>query len=91
MKKFMYIVLLLVVLLGIAYVLKNQQANNVGEVAVEEEVFAEEAPAVAEDTVVVVDEEPSGEEVVSEGEVEAEDVVEENPEETAGEGETVVE
>lgn len=91
MKKFMYIVLLLVVLLGIAYVLKNQQANNAGEVAVDEEVVAEEAPAVAEDAVVVVDKEPAGEEVVSEGEAEAEDVVEENPEETAGEGETVVE
>ena len=38
MKKFMYIVLLLAVLLGVAYVLKNQQANNAGEVAVEEEV-----------------------------------------------------
>ena len=86
MKKFLYIVLLLAVLVAIAYVLKNNQTPATAPEPVAEEVVA--TVNDAEDMVVVVDEEPAGDE--TEAEVVAEDVVEENPEETADEGETIV-
>ena len=87
MKKFVFIVLVLAILAGVAYLLKNQPATSTeeNEVVAEDVVVVDQEPAAGE-AVVVVDEEPATEE-----EVVAEEVVEENPEETADEGETVVE
>ena len=93
MKKFVYVLLVLAILLGVAYLLKGNQAAVVApeNEAVEEVVAVDVEPTsdgvVSEEAVVVVDEEPAA----SEGnETVAEDVVEENPEETSDEGETVV-
>lgn len=93
MKKFIYIVLLLAVLLGVAYVLKNQQpaTSKVEEAVVVNEEPASEGDALANEEVVVVDEEPASGEAIATEEVVDENIVEENPEETADEGETVVE
>lgn len=94
MKKFLYIVLLLAVLIAIAYVLKNNQTTATAPETVAEEVtkdVSEEVVATAneaEENVVVVDEEPTSDGTADE--VVAEDVVEENPEATADEGETVI-
>lgn len=82
MKKFLYVILLLAVLIAVAYALKNNQTPK----TVSEEVIA--MPNEAEETIVVVDEEPTADE--TDGEIVAEDVVEENPEDTADEGETIV-
>lgn len=93
MKKFLYVILVLVVLLGLAYVLKGQKSsveNTQEAVAVEEEATVDNG-AVVEEEVVVVDEEPVAEENATvETEAVDENVVEENPEDTADEGETVV-
>lgn len=80
MKKLVYIIVVLVVLLGLATLLKDNQP----ETAVVEETVAvaTDDGTVAEGEVVVVDQEPAGEVV---------DVVEENPEDTSGEDETIVE
>ena len=100
MKKIVYVIVVLLILLGLSKLL---QSNNHAQVAVDEPVVAVETVAVepettqekvvatdvnnapvVEDEVVVVDEEPGSEAVTVE-------VVEENPEVTADEGETVVE
>lgn len=84
MKKVIYIVIVLVILLGLSALLRNNQP----EPAVVEETIAvvetaePDVAVVDEAEVVVVDEEPAGEAV---------DVVEENPEQTADEDETVIE
>lgn len=87
MKKFLYIVALLLVLLAIAYVLQsNRNANTTSEPAVaQEEVVAVDVEPEG-NTVVVVDEEPAAEEE----EIAAEDVVEDNPDATSEEGETII-
>ena len=90
MKKVVYVVLVLLVLLGLSMLLQNNKPAEtpVAEVAVE-------APVAAEADVVVVDVEPTAEAAVaaepSVEAAEAVEVVEENPEATADEGETVVE
>ena len=94
MKKLVYVILVLAVLLGIAYLLKGQKATveSVEEtVAVEETAAVDAAEGAAEEAIVVVDEEPVAEEnTAEENTVVDENVVEENPEATADDGETVV-
>ena len=99
MKKVIYVIVVLLILLALAFVFRS---NQPAPVATEEAVAVEENGA--EDTVIVVDEEPASvveavvenandttEDVTEEvGEV-VETVVEENPEATSGEGETIVE
>jgi len=87
MKKVIYVVIVLAVLLALAYVLRGNQASE--PVAVEEEVVAVESDG-NEEAVVVVDTEPVAEEAEAASETD-ETVVEENPEQTADEGETIVE
>lgn len=93
MKKIVYIVLVLAVLVGLAYVLKATSTTTAQDetVVVEQEVANEATDAqeavAGEAEVVVVDEEPASEEV----EAVAEEVVEENPEVTADESETIEE
>lgn len=93
MKKFIYILLLLAVLLGLSYMMKKNEAV-VATASEETEVVADvNAPAevVAEEEVVVVSQEPVAEEVAEAVETEAVEVVEENPELTADQDETVIE
>lgn len=93
MKKIVYIILVLAILVGLAYLLKTTVKAPAQDeaVVVEQEVSADVADAqevvAGEAEVVVVDEEPASEEA----EAVAEDVVEENPEATADEGETIEE
>lgn len=95
MKKVFYIVLVIVILLVIGQIIRKNQtpAAEPEVVTVEENIAVENidenadgAVAVEEDEVVVVDHEPAAEET----EVD-ENVVETNPEATAGEDETIVE
>lgn len=102
MKKVIYIVVVLAILLVLSMLLKDNfvstnETSTVAEapVAVEETV-AEVAPLA--EGAVVVDVEPTAEaaaettaEPTAEAAVVAEEVVEENPSATADEGETVVE
>lgn len=96
MKKIFYIVLVIVILLVIGQIIRKNQAQ-VAEpevITVEENIVvegsaaenADGAVAVEEEEVVVVDHEPTAEET----EVD-ENVVETNPEATAGQDETIVE
>lgn len=100
MKKIFYIVLVIVILLVIGQIIRKNQAQ-VAEpevVTVEENIVvegraaenadanADGAVAIEEEEVVVVDHEPTAEET----EVD-ENVVETNPEATAGQDETIVE
>ena len=95
MKKIIYAIVVLLVLLGLAALFKGYEpvANS------NEEVVADDNAVATEEEVVVVDEEPVAEvAVVEEGVSDSEGinevvetVVEENPEQTAGEGETIVE
>ena len=94
MKKVIYVVAVLVVLLVLSMLLKgNESTTNEVVVAPEAEVTVEETVAevapLAEDAV-VVDAEPAAE-VAAEVPAVVEEVVEENPSATADEGETVVE
>ena len=93
MKKFIYILLLLAVLLGLSYMMKKNE-TVVATASEETEVVADvNAPAevVAGEEVVVVSQEPVAEEVAEDVEAEAVEVVEENPELTADQDETVIE
>ena len=95
MKKIIYAIVVLLVLLGLAALFKGYEpaANS------NEEVVADDNAVATEEEVVVVDEEPVAEVAVVEETVSdsedinevVETVVEENPEQTAGEGETIVE
>lgn len=94
MKKIVYVLIVLAILLGLAYLLKTTQkaAPQSGDVVVEDVIETQETAdgqevITEEAEVVVVDEEPAAEE----NEVVAEEVIEENPEVTAEEGETVEE
>lgn len=95
MKKVFYIVLVIVILLVIGQIIRKNQtpAAEPEVVTVEENIAVENidenadgAVAVEEDEVVVVDHEPA-----AEGTEVDENVVETNPEATAGEDETIVE
>lgn len=95
MKKVFYIVLVIVILLVIGQIIRKNQTPAVEPevVTVEENIAVENidenadgAVAVEEGKVVVVDHEPAAEDT----EVD-ENVVETNPEATAGEDETIVE
>lgn len=110
MKKIIYILVVLLILAGLAFFLKNNQtATAPAETTVAEEVVATEpataeAPAVAEEATVAAEAtaeapaaapaeaapvavEPASEVI----EAEVVEVIEENPAETAGEGESIVE
>ena len=97
MKKIVYILVVLLILAGLAFFLKgNQTVTAPAETTVTEEVVASEnAPAEA----AVVAETPAAEEVAPVAvepaaeviEAEVVEVVEENPAETSGEGESIVE
>ena len=69
----------MLILLGLAALLKDNQPDTA---VVEETVAVAQDGTVVEDDIVVVDQEPVGEVV---------EVVEENPEDTANEDETIVE
>lgn len=100
MKKIFYIVLVIVILLVIGQIIRKNQAQvaepevitveeNIvveGSAAENADANADGAVAVEEEEVVVVDHEPTAEET----EVD-ENVVETNPEATAGQDETIVE
>lgn len=89
MKKVIYIVVVLIILAGLAFLFKNNKPEtSVAETVVVEETVVgvdEAGDVIVEDDVVVVDAEPT------EDAADAQEVVEENPEATADEDETVVE
>ena len=93
MKKLFYIVLVIVVLLVIAQFVKQESA---APVPAEDVAVVVEEGSVAPDTMgdgEVVEEATSSPDMMGDGQVveeEAEEVIEVNPEETAGEDETVV-
>ena len=86
MKKFIYILLLLAVLLGLSYMMKKNE-TVVATASEETEVVADvNAPAevVAGEEVVVVSQEPVAEEVAEDVEAEAVEVVQAQLGESAG-------
>ena len=85
MKKFILIVVVLLVLLGLSVLLKGNQPTA----PVAEEAVVDTMVDVNDNDIIVVDTEPVVEDVAPEGDVV--DVVEDNPEATADEGETFVE
>lgn len=95
MKKLFYIVLVVVVLMVISKLVKNDAPvinDEPAAVVIEENVTAQVLPATGADGEVLIAE-PVNPDAIGDGEVveeEAEEVVEENPAATADEDETII-